>query len=334
VRLEFVPVIVLLATSAAAQTPQRGPEPMGKIELVALLSYGSGSGLPKQVEERGINFEVDQSYLHVLAEAGAGDDLVSALKAAKPGTVAPVRADKAAEIAARETSVLQHLVRANELNPNGIHYREAEPEFRAAVQADPSNPFSHFTLGSVLSRLGRHDDAAAEFREVLKLRPDWAEAHLSLAQELQDEKKLDEAILEIREAMRLEPDKAEPHFDLATAFGMRGDKKGAAEQRRIATALTPSVRLGARVEAAKLVYRPPLQYPAEAQKRHVEGTVWLTIIVGKDGAVKDWEVESGDPLLVPAAVDSVRQWRYQPCKIDNVPVEVPSEVKIVFAPSH
>lgn len=330
-RSESVLVFVLSAIAAAAQTSPPTPESMGKIELVSRLSYGAAiSGLAKEIEQRGIAFELDQSFLQVLADAGAKDNLVSALKAAKPVAGEPVPAGKTAEIVAGESIVIQHLIRAIQLNPNWIHFREAEPEYRAAVQADPSNPFTHFTLGFVLSRLGRHSDAAAEFREAVRLRPDWVKAHLSLAKELQSQKMLDEGILEIKEAMRLEPNNSEPHYGLASALTIQGDKEGAAEQRRIAEAIKPSVHRGGQVEMAKPIFRPDPEYPAEAKKKHVEGAVRLTIIVGKDGAVKDWEVESGDPLLASAAVEAVRQWRYTPCTVNKSPVDVPSEVTLNF----
>jgi len=154
---------------------------------------------------------------------------------------------------------------------------------------------------------------------------------------------VDEAIIEIKEAMRLEPESSEPHYDLATALDRQGDKEEAVEQRRIGKSLTlvslpPGsplrIRLGGQVEAAKLLYHPNPEYPGEAKKRHVEGTVRLTIIIDKNGTVKDWEVESGDPLLVSAALDSIRQWRYQPTTLNKIPVEVVSEVSINFTLTH
>jgi TonB family protein len=330
-QINFIPIAIVLAASAAAQTTPPTSEPMGKIELVNQLSYGAASsGLAKEIEQRGINFELDQSFLQVLSDAGAKDELVNALKTAKPVPGTPIPAERAAEIAARETNTIQHLVCAFQLNPNWIHFREAEPEYRAAVQADPSNPFTHFTLGSVLSRLGRHFDAAAEFREALHLRPDWIKAHLSVAKELQSQKMLDEAILEIKEAIRLDPDSAQPHYALAGALKMRGDEEGSAEQRRIAETIMPTGHPGGHLEMAKLIYQSQPKYPAEAKKKHIEGAVRLTIIVGKDGAVKDWEVENGDPLLASATVEAVRQWRYTPCTINNVPEDVLSEVTLNF----
>ena len=51
-------------------------------------------------------------------------------------------------------------------------------------------------------------------------------------------------------------------------------------------------------------------YPVEAVRAHVEGTVMLRVLVNQAGTVESVRVVSGPPLLVPYAVNSVRQWRY------------------------
>ena len=50
----------------------------------------------------------------------------------------------------------------------------------------------------------------------------------------------------------------------------------------------------------------------------------------KDGSVRQVELVSGDPLLVQAAIDAVKQWRYQPTLLNGQPVEVDNEVSVVF----
>jgi TonB-like protein len=54
--------------------------------------------------------------------------------------------------------------------------------------------------------------------------------------------------------------------------------------------------------------------------------VMLHAIIGKEGPVKQLELISGHPLLVPAALDSVRQWIYQPTLLEGKPVEVDTEI--------
>src|SRR6516164_1096437 len=72
------------------------------------------------------------------------------------------------------------------------------------------------------------------------------------------------------------------------------------------------VRVGGAVQAAKLVNRVQPMYPPLARQTRISGTVKLHAIIGKDGTVQSLTVESGHPLLVQAALDAVKQWRYQP----------------------
>jgi len=53
-------------------------------------------------------------------------------------------------------------------------------------------------------------------------------------------------------------------------------------------------------------------YPEEARQQRIQGAVVLKALVGADGSVQELKVISGDPLLVQAATEAVRQWRFQP----------------------
>jgi TonB family protein len=71
-------------------------------------------------------------------------------------------------------------------------------------------------------------------------------------------------------------------------------------------------------------------YPVDAKKARVSGTVTLAAIIGKDGAVQNLRVVSGPTLLQQSALDAVRQWRYQPYKLNGDPVEVSTSVKVTY----
>ena len=90
------------------------------------------------------------------------------------------------------------------------------------------------------------------------------------------------------------------------------------------------IRVAARVAEANLIHDVTPQYPPEAGRARIEGTVLLMAVIGKDGSVKDVRVESGLPILAQAAIDAVRQWRYKPYMIDGEPVEVDSRITINF----
>jgi protein TonB len=91
------------------------------------------------------------------------------------------------------------------------------------------------------------------------------------------------------------------------------------------------IRQGGNVTAAKLVNRVQPQYPPLARQTRISGTVRLHAIIGKNGAVEQLEVMSGHPLLVQAALDAVKQWRYQATTLNGEPVEVDTTIDVIFS---
>jgi len=90
------------------------------------------------------------------------------------------------------------------------------------------------------------------------------------------------------------------------------------------------VRVSQGVSAGLLVHRVQPDYPPEAREAHIQGTVTLRAVIGKDGSVEGLKLLSGHPLLAPAAIDAVRQWRYRPYMLYGNPVEVDTEILVNF----
>lgn len=90
------------------------------------------------------------------------------------------------------------------------------------------------------------------------------------------------------------------------------------------------IRVASRVVEANLIHDVAPQYPSEAGRARIEGTVVLMAVIGADGSVKDVRIESGLPILAQAAIDAVKQWRYKPYMVDGEPVEVDSRITINF----
>jgi protein TonB len=90
------------------------------------------------------------------------------------------------------------------------------------------------------------------------------------------------------------------------------------------------IRVGGNVQQARLINRPQPVYPPLARQARIQGTVRLQAIIAKDGTISQLEVVSGHPLLVQAALDGVRQWRYQPTLLNGDPVEVSTTIDVVF----
>lgn len=82
------------------------------------------------------------------------------------------------------------------------------------------------------------------------------------------------------------------------------------------------------VVAAQVIRRSRVTYPAAASAAKVEGAVELIAVVKADGHVKEVRVVKGNPYLVPAAVASVREWLYEPARLNGKVIE--SEVNIVL----
>jgi TonB family protein len=73
------------------------------------------------------------------------------------------------------------------------------------------------------------------------------------------------------------------------------------------------------------------QYPEAARVQRVQGPVELKVLVGTDGLVRKITTISGNPLLVSAATDAVRQWRFKPHETKGKIVEFETRVTVNFA---
>jgi protein TonB len=71
-------------------------------------------------------------------------------------------------------------------------------------------------------------------------------------------------------------------------------------------------------------------YPMIAKRARVQGTVTLRAIISTQGTIESLQVIDGHPILVSAAVDAVKQWRYKPYMLSGQPVEVETTVFVNF----
>lgn len=87
------------------------------------------------------------------------------------------------------------------------------------------------------------------------------------------------------------------------------------------------------LQPCKLLDKVDPVYPQLARQARIQGTVRFTATIGKDGHVKNLQLVSGHPLLAPAAQEAVRQWVYQPARINVLngePVEVTIQIDVPF----
>jgi len=56
----------------------------------------------------------------------------------------------------------------------------------------------------------------------------------------------------------------------------------------------------------------------------------LRAIIGKTGAIENLVVVRGHPMLAPAAVEAVKQWRYRPYLLNGEPIAVETDITVNF----
>jgi len=71
-------------------------------------------------------------------------------------------------------------------------------------------------------------------------------------------------------------------------------------------------------------------YPPEAKAAGISGTVVLKALIGVNGRISDLQVISGPPALQQAGMDAVRAWKYRPYILNGEPVEVGTQINVVF----
>jgi protein TonB len=91
-----------------------------------------------------------------------------------------------------------------------------------------------------------------------------------------------------------------------------------------------TIRISQGVSQGLLVKKVAPVYPSMAQHLHREGTVQLLATIDKYGEIKKIRVLSGDAMLAKAASDAVQQWHYRPYLLNGQPVEIETQVTIVF----
>ncbi len=71
-------------------------------------------------------------------------------------------------------------------------------------------------------------------------------------------------------------------------------------------------------------------YPPLAKQARIAGAVVLQAEISKDGSIQNLHVISGHPMLVPSAIEAVKQWKYKPYILNGEPVEVETTITVNF----
>jgi len=88
--------------------------------------------------------------------------------------------------------------------------------------------------------------------------------------------------------------------------------------------------VGGDVKQAKLIFSVSPVYPMLAKSQRVSGNVQVDALIDANGRVTTMKVVSGPALLHQAAMDALRQWKYQPATLDGKPVPMHLTVTLQF----
>ena len=96
--------------------------------------------------------------------------------------------------------------------------------------------------------------------------------------------------------------------------------------------VTPQrVRISQGVTRGLLIQKVEPQYPTLARSARVQGDVVLSALIDTNGQITNLQLVSGHPMLVPAAIAAVKQWRYKPYLLNGQPVEVETTITVIFS---
>ncbi len=90
------------------------------------------------------------------------------------------------------------------------------------------------------------------------------------------------------------------------------------------------IRISQGVTEGRLILRIKPPYPPLARAARVQGRVVLSAIISKTGEIENLALISGHPMLVPAAIKAVQEWRYRPFLLNGEPVEVETTINVDF----
>ena len=90
------------------------------------------------------------------------------------------------------------------------------------------------------------------------------------------------------------------------------------------------VRVGGTIPEPRKTRHVNPVYPEAARKARVQGVVILECTISPQGRIASVKTLRGVPLLSEAAIEAVRQWEYEPTRLNGVPVPVILTVTVNF----
>src|ERR1700690_1085394 len=92
--------------------------------------------------------------------------------------------------------------------------------------------------------------------------------------------------------------------------------------------LPQRVRVSQGVMQGLIIKKVQPRYPKEAKKQHVQGSVIFQATITKTGDIGELRLINGPELLVPSAMEAVKQWKYRPYLLQGQPVEIETQITV------
>ena len=185
------------------------------------------------------------------------------------------------------------------------------------------------------------DEGIADLRKAIKLRPDFGDAmaYLNLMYRERADYECDNAAARAAD-LRSADDWVDKTMATKKAMlGKDGGRNAASLFPPVPTPPPPPLNAASapqRVQVSQglsqglLVTQVSPAYPQLARQARIQGTVVLRAVISKDGSIESLSLVSGHPMLVPAAMDAVKQWKYKPYFLNGEPVEVETTINVNF----
>jgi TonB family protein len=246
------------------------------------------------------------------------------------------------------------------------HLRDAERYYRQLLEINADNKVALYSLAVIAwteayqgvmqarSKLGMRPEEPGPLRDAAtradlrsRYQPSVSEGINNLEKALQIDAQYDDAMAYLNLLYRLQADLTDTSEENKRLVAIADDwvrkalqtkkmKAGMGVQTTGSTAPPPPpappgvIRVGGNVQSSKLVFKPQPIYPQEAKQARIQGIVRFDVRIAETGEVSNLSVVSGHPLLVPSALEAVRQWRYQPTLLNGQPVQVQTVVDVNY----
>jgi TonB family protein len=135
-------------------------------------------------------------------------------------------------------------------------------------------------------------------------------------------------VIKHRKAASVAPGDSTLSFEDSASVGNGAPLSGLSAARRNEPAAP--IPVGGDVKPAKLIKSVQPVYPQMAKSQHVSGNVQIDALVDTEGNVSAMKVLSGPALLREAALQSVKQWKYQPAELNGQPTSMHLTVTLQF----